>query len=40
LFWWLYIAVLGGVALFVAYSFVGMLVLGLFGYYATRPICA
>lgn len=39
-FWWLYVAALGSVALFVGYSFVGILVLGLFGYYATRPICA
>jgi len=39
LFWWLYVAVLGGAALFIAHSFVGILVLGLFGYYATRPIC-
>lgn len=38
-FWWLYIVALGGAALFVAYSFVSILVLGLFGYYATRPIC-
>lgn len=39
MFWWLYIVALGGAALFVAYSFVSILVLGLFGYYATRPIC-
>lgn len=38
MFWWLYVAVLGGAALFIAHSFVGILVLGLFGYYATRPI--
>jgi len=38
-FWWLYVVVLAGVALFILYSVVGMLVLGLFGYYATRPIC-
>ncbi|WP_255196176.1 AI-2E family transporter [Halorarius litoreus] len=37
--WWLYVAALSAVALFIAYSFVGVLVLGLFGYYATRPIC-
>lgn len=37
--WWLYVLVLAGATLFVAYSFVGILVLGLFGYYATRPIC-
>ena len=39
-FWWGYVAVLAGAALFIAYSFVGVLVLGLFGYYATRPVCA
>ncbi|WP_372479034.1 AI-2E family transporter [Halomicrobium sp. HM KBTZ05] len=39
LFWWLYVVVLAGAALFIAHSFVGILVLGLFGYYATRPIC-
>lgn len=38
--WWLYIAVLVAAALFIAHSFVRILVLGLFGYYATRPICA
>lgn len=38
-FWWLYVVVLAGAALFIAYSFVGILVLGLFGYYAIRPIC-
>ena len=36
--WWLFVAVLAAAALFIAYSFVGMLVLGVFGYYATRPI--
>ncbi|WP_227380759.1 AI-2E family transporter [Haladaptatus halobius] len=36
--WWLFILVLALVAAFIAYSFVGMLVLGIFGYYATRPI--
>lgn len=39
LFWWLYVTALAAAALFVGHSFVGMLVLGLFGYYATRPIC-
>ena len=39
MFWWLYIIVLAAAALFIGYSFVGVLVLGLFGYYATRPIC-
>lgn len=37
--WWLFVLVLAGASLFVAYSFVGILVLGVFGYYATRPIC-
>jgi predicted PurR-regulated permease PerM len=37
-FWWLYVVVLAGAALFIAHSFLGILVLGLFGYYATRPI--
>ena len=36
--WWLFIAVLGAAAAFIAYSFVGVLTLGVFGYYATRPI--
>lgn len=36
--WWLFIAALGVAAAYIAYSFVGMLVLGVFGYYATRPI--
>ncbi|GAA0254133.1 AI-2E family transporter [Haladaptatus pallidirubidus] len=36
--WWLFIFLLALVAGFIAYSFVGMLVLGVFGYYATRPI--
>lgn len=37
--WWLYVAVLAAAALYVAHSFVGILVLGVFGYYAARPIC-
>lgn len=37
-FWWIYVVLLAAVALFIAHSFVGILVLGLFGYYATRPI--
>ncbi|WP_255196201.1 AI-2E family transporter [Halorarius litoreus] len=37
-FWWLYVSVLAGAALFIAHTFVGMLVLGVSGYYATRPI--
>ena len=36
--WWLFVAVLAAVAGFVAYSFVGLIALGVFGYYATRPI--
>lgn len=36
--WWLYVLALAGAAAFIAYSFIGILVLGLFGYYATRPI--
>ncbi|AEN04569.1 AI-2E family transporter [Halolamina sp.] len=39
-FWWLYVVALTGAALFIGHSFVGILVLGLFGYYAARPICA
>jgi predicted PurR-regulated permease PerM len=37
--WWLLLLVLAGVAAFIAHAFIGMLVLGVFGYYATRPIC-
>lgn len=36
--WWLFVLILGVAAAFIAYSFVGVLVLGIFGYYATRPI--
>ena len=36
--WWLFILALAAVAAFIAYSFVGMIALGIFGYYATRPI--
>lgn len=36
--WWLFIVLLTIVAAFLAYSFVGMIVLGVFGYYATRPV--
>ena len=36
--WWSFVLLLTLVAAYVAYSFVGMLVLGVFGYYATRPI--
>lgn len=37
--WWAFVLALAVIAGFVAYSFVGMAVLGVFGYYATRPIC-
>jgi len=37
-FWWIYVAALAAAAIFIAYSFIEILVLGLFGYYATRPI--
>ena len=37
--WWAFVLALAAVAAFVAYSFIGMVVLGVFGYYATRPIC-
>jgi predicted PurR-regulated permease PerM len=36
--WWLFIVALGVVAAYVGYSFIGILLLGIFGYYATRPI--
>ncbi|WP_255149222.1 AI-2E family transporter [Halorarius halobius] len=36
--WWVIGAVLGAALLFVAYSFVGTLVLAAFVYYATRPV--
>lgn len=37
--WWAFVLALAAATLYVTWSFVGMLVLGLFGYYATRPIC-
>jgi predicted PurR-regulated permease PerM len=37
--WWLFILILAVAAAFITYSFVGMAALGVFGYYATRPIC-
>lgn len=37
--WWLFVLLLVIVAAYIARAFVGILVLGLFGYYATRPIC-
>lgn len=37
--WWLFVTLLAIVAAYIARAFIGILVLGLFGYYATRPIC-
>ena len=37
--WWVFVLALGLVAAYLAYSFIGVIVLGVFGYYATRPIC-
>lgn len=37
--WWLFILILAIAAAFLVYSFVGMVALSAFGYYATRPIC-
>ena len=37
--WWLYVLALAIAAAYVGHAFVGILVLGVFGYYATRPIC-
>jgi predicted PurR-regulated permease PerM len=36
--WWVFILILAAAAAFIVYSFVGMVVVGIFGYYATRPI--
>ena len=36
--WWLFVGLLAVVAAWIAISFVGILVLGIFGYYAMRPI--
>ena len=36
--WWAFVLILAVAAAFLAYSFVEILVLGVFGYYATRPI--
>lgn len=36
--WWMFILILAAAAAFIAYSFVGLVVLGVFGYYTTRPI--
>lgn len=37
--WWAFILLLGAAVAYVVGSFIGLTVLGLFGYYATRPIC-
>jgi len=37
--WWGFIAVLGAAAAYIGYAFVDVIALGVFGYYATRPIC-
>jgi predicted PurR-regulated permease PerM len=37
--WWVFVLLLAVVAAFIVYSFIGMVALGVFGYYATRPIC-
>ncbi|QLG64190.1 AI-2E family transporter [Halorarum salinum] len=37
--WWAFVLALGAVAAYIAHSLIGLLVLGVFGYYATRPIC-
>lgn len=36
--WWVFILLLVIIATFIAYSFIGMVALGVFGYYAARPI--
>ena len=36
--WWLFVAILAVAVAFIAHAFVGILVLGVFGYYAIRPI--
>jgi predicted PurR-regulated permease PerM len=36
--WWIFVLLLGLVAAFIAGAFIGLLALGVFGYYATRPI--
>jgi len=38
--WWLFVALLALAAAYLAYAFAGLLVTGIFGYYATRPINA
>lgn len=37
--WWAFVLLLGVAIAYVVGSFIGLTVLGLFGYYATRPIC-
>lgn len=37
--WWLFVLLLAIVAAYIARAFIGIIVLGVFGYYATRPIC-
>ncbi|RAW44617.1 AI-2E family transporter [Halorubrum sp. 48-1-W] len=37
--WWAFVLFLGAVVAYVVGSFMGLVVLGVFGYYATRPIC-
>lgn len=36
--WWLFVFAIGAVFAFVFYAFLGVFLLGLFVYYATRPI--
>ena len=36
--WWAFVLALAAGAAYIVYSFVGMIALGVFGYYATRPI--
>lgn len=36
--WWVFVLMLAGAAVSLAYLFISMLVLGAFGYYVTRPI--
>jgi hypothetical protein len=37
--WWVFVVLLIIAAAFLVYSFIGMVALNVFGYYATRPIC-
>lgn len=36
--WWLLVVALGATAAYLVHSFIGLFVVGVFGYYATRPI--